>query len=396
MAYENVPRLRRSKNIYKNNMIIYIFIDVFTYNAEIDHSHKRPWKKAIPLSLTKTSIPAYNNYCHYSIRLWVEYMNSYVPKDFNEKYENIYNEVTTGNITSLNAFRHWQAQDNNFIRPVKKENKDNEIDFPSLESLMVEMNSLVGLTDIRKLIKELYACVLANNYRKTYGYRCEDMVLHMVFKGNPGTGKTSVARILAQVLAQLKILKQGHMIEVERADLVGEYIGHTANKTREVIKKAMGGVLFIDEAYSLGRGGEKDFGKEAIDTLVKAMEDHKNKFVVILAGYRVEMESFMRLNPGLSSRFPLQVDYKDYEVAELMKIATIMYQERDYKLSEDAIRYLTVKLEAKKLMASKNFGNARYIRNLVEKSIRSQALRLLEQKKYTERSVITIESSDLQ
>lgn len=323
-------------------------------------------------------------------------MNSYVPKDFNEKYENIYNEVTTGNITSLNAFRNWQAQDNNFIRPVKKENKDNEIDFPSLESLMVEMNSLVGLKDIRKLIKELYACVLANNYRKTYGYRCEDMVLHMVFKGNPGTGKTSVARILAQVLAQLKILRQGHMIEVERADLVGEYIGHTANKTREVIKKAMGGVLFIDEAYSLGRGGEKDFGKEAIDTLVKAMEDHKNKFVVILAGYRVEMESFMRLNPGLSSRFPIQVDYKDYEIAELMKIANIMYQERDYKLSEDAKRYLTVKLEAKKLMASKNFGNARYIRNLVEKSIRSQALRLLEQKKYTERSVIIIESSDLQ
>ena len=126
------------------------------------------------------------------------------------------------------------------------------------------------------------------------------------------------------------------------------------------------------------------------------MEDHKNKFVVILAGYRVEMQSFMRLNPGLSSRFPIQVDYKDYEVAELMKIANIMYQERDYTLSEDAKRYLTVKLEAKKLMGSKNFGNARYIRNLVEKSIRSQALRLLEQKKYTERSVITIESSDLQ
>src|SRR5690606_23632794 len=161
----------------------------------------------------------------------------------------------------------------------------------------------------------------------------EPLVLHMIFKGNPGTGKTTVARICGRMFKEMGVLPKGHLVECERADLVGEYIGHTAHRTREQIKKAMGGILFIDEAYSLARGGEKDFGKEAIDTLVKAIEDHTNEFVLILAGYQREMEHFLMANPGLKSRFPIHIDFPDYSADELFQIAHLMLRERQYRLT---------------------------------------------------------------
>src|SRR5699024_10795743 len=153
-----------------------------------------------------------------------------------------------------------------------------------------EMGNLIGLENIKKILKEIYAWVYVNKQRESLGLKSDNQVLHMLFKGNPGTGKTSVARIVGKLLHQLNILSKGHLIEAERADLVGEYIGHTAQKTRDLIKKSMGGILFIDEAYSLARGGEKDFGKEAIDTLVKHMEDKQHEFILILAGYSQEMD----------------------------------------------------------------------------------------------------------
>ena len=160
----------------------------------------------------------------------------------------------------------------------------------------------------------------------------------MVFSGNPGTGKTTVARIMSRLLKEMGILSKGHLVEVERADLVGEYIGHTAQKTREHVKRALGGILFIDEAYSLARGGEKDFGKEAIDTLVKSMEDHREEFVLILAGYSLEMERFLRSNPGLPSRFPIHLTFPDFTIEELMEIADRMLKKRQYRFSRSAER----------------------------------------------------------
>ncbi|MDD4563169.1 MAG: AAA family ATPase, partial [Syntrophomonadaceae bacterium] len=150
------------------------------------------------------------------------------------------------------------------------------------------------------------------NRRSELRLKADPTALHMVFKGNPGTGKTTVARILGRIFNEIGILSKGHLLEVERADLVGEYIGHTAQKTREILKRAMGGIVFIDEAYSLAQGGERDFGKEAITTLVKAMEDYRDNLVVILAGYSQEIDRFLKSNPGLRSRFPIHIDFCDY------------------------------------------------------------------------------------
>lgn len=239
-----------------------------------------------------------------------------------------------------------------------------------------ELERMVGLDDVKELIFQIYAMLQIRQFREEAGLQGGQHVFHMVFKGNPGTGKTTVARIVGRLFKSMGVLSKGHLIEVERADLVGEYIGHTALKTRELVKKALGGILFIDEAYSLARGGEKDFGKECIDCLVKAMEDHKNDFVLILAGYTEEMETFLQTNPGLPSRFPIQIDFPDYSVDQLIAITEKMVEAREYKLHPDACRFIREELVLKKLM-DEHFSNARYVRNGIEKAIRYQAVRLL-------------------
>ncbi|GGA24818.1 AAA family ATPase [Paenibacillus physcomitrellae] len=242
-----------------------------------------------------------------------------------------------------------------------------------------ELEQLVGLDNIKTLVYEIFALLQVARLRTDVGLLSEAQVFHMVFRGNPGTGKTTVARIIAKLFQKMGVLSKGHLIEAERADLVGEYIGHTAQKTRDLVKKAMGGILFIDEAYSLARGGEKDFGKEAIDTLVKAMEDHKNQFVLILAGYSDEMEFFLDTNPGLPSRFPIQIDFPDYSIDQLIQISEMMAKERDYILMPQAILKLKQHLLAEKMESPHAFSNARYVRNVIERSIRQQAVRLLNQ-----------------
>ncbi|EHQ63403.1 ATPase AAA [Paenibacillus dendritiformis C454] len=241
-----------------------------------------------------------------------------------------------------------------------------------------ELDRLVGLEHMKEIAFELYAILQMNRRRQEAGLTCQPHVYHMVFKGNPGTGKTTVARIMAKMFQQLGLLSKGHLLEVERADLVGEYIGHTAQKTRDLIKKAMGGVLFIDEAYSLARGGEKDFGKEAVDTLVKAMEDQKNQFVLILAGYSEEMDWLMQTNSGLPSRFPIQVEFPDYTVDQLLLIAESIAKEQDYVLMPQSLSQLKNVILDEKILSSNLFSNARFVRNVMEKAMRNQAVRLLQ------------------
>ncbi|MTI94535.1 MAG: AAA family ATPase [Firmicutes bacterium] len=260
---------------------------------------------------------------------------------------------------------------------------------------MTTLKNLIGLGNVKQLVSELEAYINIKKHRENFNLKNEPLVLHMIFKGNPGTGKTTVARLLGQILLQLQVLPQGHLVEIERADLVGEYIGHTAQKTREQIKRAMGGILFVDEAYSLARGGEKDFGKEAVDTMVKAMEDHKDEFVLILAGYTAPMEEFLRLNPGLKSRFPIQLNFPDYTIKQLLEISQLMLAEREYKLTARATARLREILEQRFLYGTEDFSNARLVRNILELAIRRHALRLKYVTSPTKDQLQTLESCDI-
>jgi len=245
-----------------------------------------------------------------------------------------------------------------------------------LEQALRELDALVGLGKVKRLVLGIKAFIEVQRLRAQERLAAEPLVLHMVFKGNPGTGKTTVARILGRIFKEMGVLEKGHLCEVERADLVGEYIGHTAQKTREQIKRALGGILFIDEAYSLARGGEKDFGKEAIDALVKSMEDHKDELVVILAGYLREMEHFLRTNPGLRSRFPIHIEFPDFTLEELLKIAAAMLEKREYLMAPEAMEALASQLRLRLARGEENAGNARLVRNVIERAIRQQAVRL--------------------
>lgn len=306
-------------------------------------------------------------------------------KDCND----ILNMVSNGSLSPLDALSLLKEME--IKKNELKRNKEEKV-----KEVLNELDSLVGLTAVKQLVKELHAFVEIQKRRKKEDLIAEPLVLHMIFKGSPGTGKTTVARLIGKMFKEMEILQKGHLVEVERADLVGEYIGHTAQKTREQIKKAIGGILFIDEAYSLARGGEKDFGKEAIDTLVKAMEDYKDNLIVILAGYKDEMDWFLRTNPGLRSRFPIQIEFPDYTLEELIQIAILMAEKRQYKFTPEAIEKLKyILLDSKKSIYFDKLGNARLVRNLLEKAIRKQALRLINQKKISKEDLILIKPEDI-
>ncbi|WP_027340258.1 AAA family ATPase [Halonatronum saccharophilum] len=264
-----------------------------------------------------------------------------------------------------------------------------------IEEILKDLDSMIGLKKIKELVTQLRAFVMVQRERDRQNLKVDSLVLHMIFKGNPGTGKTTVARILAKFFKELGVLEDGGFKEVDRGDLVGEYIGHTAQKTKKVIKEALGGILFIDEAYSLARGGHRDFGKEAIDTMVKAMEDKRDNLVIILAGYPKEMETFLSSNPGLRSRFPIQVDFEDYSLEELIEIAKMMIAEREYKLTKGGEAKLYNILSTIRKGVGPEEGNARTVRNIIEEGIRNQALRLMKKDKVTKEDLMAITREDL-
>ncbi len=264
----------------------------------------------------------------------------------------------------------------------------------NVQEVLAELDALVGLREVKVLVREMRALVEVQQRRQREGLATEPLAWHMIFKGNPGTGKTTVARILGRLFKEMGVLPKGHLVEVERADLVGEYIGHTAQKTREQLRRAMGGILFIDEAYSLARGGTRDFGKEAIDVLVKAMEDARENLVLILAGYHREMDCFLEANPGLRSRFPIHISFPDYTVSELLMIADLMLKRRQYVLSPGAREELRAILEGAARQHCYS-GNARLVRNILERAIRRQALRLTSRGDFTRHDLMVIMKEDV-
>lgn len=271
-----------------------------------------------------------------------------------------------------------------------------------LEDMLKDMDKLVGLGGVKKDVKELTALTRFRKAREDNGLSVGTQSMHLVFTGNPGTGKTTIARRIGEIYKELGILSKGHFVECDRADLVAGYVGQTAIKTKKMIDKAKGGVLFIDEAYSLHKGGaEKDFGREAIETLLKAMEDQRDDLVIIVAGYPDLMAEFMQSNPGLASRFNKYIDFPDYSTEELMDICDIMLEDYKLKMTPDAKKLVATKLKAEKDKGSKTFANGRTVRNIIEKLEAKMAHRLdvtgvLDSGNATEDQLQTIELSDVE
>ncbi len=263
------------------------------------------------------------------------------------------------------------------------------------KSSIDELNELIGLSETKKEITTLSNYIQMKLKRDEMGMKSPNLSLHCVFTGNPGTGKTTVARILAGIYKEMGLLKKGHLVETDRSGLIAEYVGQTAVKTNKKIDEALDGVLFIDEAYSLVQGAKGDYGPEAIATLLKRMEDDRDRLVVIVAGYTKEMEDFINSNPGLQSRFNRYIHFEDYTAEELLKIFLLNTDKHEYKLADDVKEFLLKKLEEVVANKPKDFGNARYVRNLFEKTVEAQANRLALEPKISKELLVEIKKEDI-
>ena len=267
----------------------------------------------------------------------------------------------------------------------------------NVEKYLAELNALVGLSAVKEDVNLLIHTITINEERKKMNLSVPDFSKHLVFYGNPGTGKTTVARIIANLYKELGVISKGQFVETDRSGLVAGYVGQTAIKTKELIDSAMGGVLFIDEAYTLapeGSGGN-DFGQEAIDTLLKAMEDNRDDFIVIVAGYPDLMNRFINSNPGLNSRFNKYLYFNDYNAEELEKIFMLMCEKYQYVPDEELKEKLPEFFQLMVLTKPDNFANAREVRNIFEKAVQRQSSRLYNNKEHTQEDLTVLKAEDV-
>lgn len=265
----------------------------------------------------------------------------------------------------------------------------------SLEELLADLNKLTGLSKVKEEISTMINTVKVENLRKEKGLPIPEKSRHIVFTGNPGTGKTTIARLLSKIYKAIGVLEKGHLIETDRTGLVAGYVGQTAIKTIEIAKSALGGILFIDEAYSLSEGGENDFGKEAINTLLKFMEDNRANLIVIVAGYTDNMEEFINKNPGLKSRFNKYIHFEDYNPDELMNIFELFLNKSKMKLTEPAKEKLYKQFQSAYEKRDKQFGNGRFARNLFENIYTNQANRIVKITDLNEEILSTLTEEDI-
>ena len=302
--------------------------------------------------------------------------------------------VTSGEQSYIEKHK-LQTQTTGGDTPAKAEEKQ-ETPKPDFDALMAELESLVGLEEIKRDIKNMINLIKVRKLREQNDLPVPPMSLHMVFLGNPGTGKTTVARILSGLYAAIGVLEKGQLVEVDRSGLVAGYVGQTALKTQEVIKKAIGGVLFIDEAYSLASGGENDFGREAVETILKAMEDHRKELIVIVAGYSGPMEKFISSNPGLESRFNKYFFFQDYNGEQLMAIFRKQCDKNGYKLSEEAEKRAVELFTELYENRGDNFGNGRDVRNCFEDMVVRQSNRVAAMENPSKEDLMAVLPEDLE
>jgi probable Rubsico expression protein CbbX len=278
--------------------------------------------------------------------------------------------------------------------PVNLQEEYSKTDIAKILNLLNE--ELAGLAPVKSRIREIAALLLIDKLRRNLGITSGSPGLHMSFTGSPGTGKTTVGLKMADILYQLGYIKKGHLLTVTRDDLVGQYIGHTAPKTKEVLKKAMGGVLFIDEAYYLYKpDNERDYGSEAIEILLQVMENQRDDLVVILAGYKVPMDKFYESNPGLSSRIANHIDFPDYTTEELLQIAKLMLEDQQYQLTPDAEVALESYIQKRK--EKPLFANARSVKNALDRARMRQANRIFDSRGQvlTKKELVNLEAADI-
>ena len=336
----------------------------------------------------------------FSLNLFCENMQDYIDKTFVESVNMTFGSLAEeeNSIAKPNTFTHIPSfsnteKDSNTVQvqePVEEQEPEK-----SLEELLEELNILIGLQKVKEDVKSLINLVKIRKIRQERGMESPDMSLHMVFSGNPGTGKTTIARLLAQIYKAMGLLSKGHLVEVDRSGLVGGYVGQTAIKVNEVVTKAKGGVLFIDEAYSLTvNRGATDYGFEAVDTLLKYMEDNRDDLIVIVAGYPAPMEEFLNSNPGLKSRFNKYLYFEDYTPDELIGILKLNAKKADLVLSESAEKFAMEFFTKRCENRPANYANGRDVRNFFEKALINQANRLAALESINDEQLTSLEVED--